>query len=136
MSNTPALRAFRGGETWLPFADADARGSEQPQPGRDGVLVPPRAGDALVFFSFDESAGESEGACAAEREYFWRDVLFRHLPQLRRHGEVEQASLHGGRPCPDTKWVANQWMRLDLETSETEQAVVPRGPGFGPRVVT
>jgi len=70
-----------GGETWLPQArsrDRPAPGSEKPVPGQDGVLVPPRAGDALVFFSFD-------------------DV-----------GNVEPASIHGGRPTSSLKWIANQ----------------------------
>jgi len=111
-----------GGETWLPHADekdgSEAGASNKPVPGRNGVLVPPRAGDALVFFSFDDD------------------------------GNVERAALHGGRPSPQTKWVANQWIRLDLQPSGLEQEVsnvasnaeavntVPRGPGFGPRVIT
>ena len=84
--------------------------------GKDGVLVPPRAGDALVFFSFDDTGG------------------------------VESASLHGGRPTSSLKWIANQWVRLDLAAQrpgESDEAVaaevpsaqVPRGPGFGPRVI-
>ena len=70
-----------GGETWLPHAralDQPEQGSEKPVPGSDGVLVPPRAGDALVFFSFD---------------------VF---------GNVEPASIHGGRPTSSLKWIANQ----------------------------
>lgn len=113
-----------GGETWLPLADA-AEGSAPPQAGEDGVLVPPRAGDALVFFSFDD------------------------------HGDVEGASLHGGRPASETKWVGNQWIRLAIEQAppgadstsgggqdedEEQEApqpplLLPRGPGFGPRVI-
>jgi hypothetical protein len=55
------------GETWLPFGRARVRGGQgeeeaggqekqlrKPVPGKDGVLVPPKAGDALVFFSFKE----------------------------------------------------------------------------------
>lgn len=98
-----------GGETWLPHATTDDSApsslgaTERPLPGRDGVLVPPRAGDALVFFSFDE------------------------------HGEVEPASLHGGRPANALKLIANQWIRLDVSDPS---GVVPRGPGFGPRVIS
>ena len=110
-----------GGETWLPLAFSGSGATapdNKPVPGEDGVLVPPRAGDALVFFSFD------------------------HL------GNVEQASMHGGRPTSSQKWIANQWVRLDLNThrpsptADTEIgylvrpcADVPRGPGFGPRVI-
>ena len=122
-----------GGETWLPYAtsgaSAEAAAADGPVAGRDGVLVAPRAGDVLVFFSFDEFGG------------------------------VEAASLHGGRPSPSPKWVANQWIRLELEggppadgaSDEREPAAaagadgdggrtgrelnVPRGPGFGPRVI-
>ena len=66
-----------GGETWLPLADGGGAGGK-PVPGKDGVLVPPRAGDALVFFSFSDN------------------------------GEVESAALHGGRPTSAVKWIANQ----------------------------
>lgn len=102
------------GETWLPLADADEssgppRFGPHLQAGKDGVLVPPRAGDALVFFSFTDL------------------------------GEVDAQSLHGGRPASQTKWVANQWTRLALEVDNDEMdaddAVLPRGPGFGPRVI-
>lgn len=100
-------------------------------PGVDGVLVAPRAGDALVFFSFDSQ------------------------------GDVVAASLHGGRPASSLKWIANQWVRLELATPPTPASdsaktpagarasgtqvaggaqklqleLVPRGPGFGPRVI-
>ena len=40
--------------------------------------MPPRAGDALVFFSFSDT------------------------------GEVEPSALHGGRPTSAVKWIANQ----------------------------
>ncbi|KAL1512017.1 hypothetical protein AB1Y20_005292 [Prymnesium parvum] len=98
-----------GGETWLPHAvasqSAETGGADNGRltPGCDGVLVPPRAGDALVFFSFNE------------------------------HGEVEPASLHAGRPASALKLVANQWIRLELSD---RRGLVPRGPGFGPRVVS
>ena len=65
------------GETWLPLADADESlgppryGSQVA--GEDGVLVPARAGDALVFFSFTDL------------------------------GEVDAQSLHGGRPASQVK---------------------------------
>lgn len=65
------------GETWLPLADADESlgppryGSQTA--GTDGVLVPARAGDALVFFSFTDL------------------------------GEVDAQSLHGGRPASQVK---------------------------------
>lgn len=96
-----------GGETWLPYAQASTseearKDASQLNPSEDGLLVAPHEGNALVFFSFDE------------------------------FGEVEPASLHGGRPASSLKLVANQWIRLDLSD---EQGIVPRGPGFGPRVV-
>lgn len=108
-----------GGETWLPLAvtGAGTSASSKPVPGENGVLVPPCAGDALVFFSFDHFAN------------------------------VEDASLHGGRPTSSLKWIANQWVRIDLDTNRPEtdaepdkylqrpSAQVPRGPGFGPRVI-
>ena len=136
-----AAPGFRG-ETWLPLADADeSLGPPAYGPhvtaGTDGVLVPPRAGDALVFFSFTDL------------------------------GEVDKQSLHGGRPASQTKWVANQWTRLALDVEnkdatsdggssggessghrtsadqagaaeqrrEQQATVLPRGPGFGPRVI-
>ena len=74
-------------------------------PASDGVLVSPRAGDALVFFSFTDD------------------------------GDVERRSLHGGRPASGTKWIANQWIRLALEHGGAPEEV-PKGPGFGPRVVS
>ena len=68
--------------------------------------MPARAGDALVFFSFTDL------------------------------GEVDAQSLHGGRPASQVKWVANQWTRLALEEDDdADDAVLHRGPGFGPRVI-
>ena len=104
------------GETWLPHAVTSeegmpSAGSEKPIPGKDGLLVPARAGDAFVFFSFDSV------------------------------GDVEPASLHAGRPSPQTKLIANQWIRLSLDDAplpgdaSAGGSVVPRGPGFGPRVL-
>jgi hypothetical protein len=103
------------GETWLPYARPDGSAppdaSQRRLPDKDGVLVPPVAGDALVFFSFDAA------------------------------GDVEHASLHGGRPCPAVKLIANQWIRLALDEApppgdgSAGGSSVPRGPGFGPRVV-
>jgi len=126
---------FRG-ETWLPLAHArhpppTPTPGAKAVPGVDGVLVAPRAGDALVFFSFDSQ------------------------------GDVLAASLHGGRPASSLKWIANQWVRLELATPPTpgsdsaqtpagaratvkqvagdaqqlQLELVPRGPGFGPRVI-
>ena len=46
--------------------------------------MPPRAGDALVFFSFSDT------------------------------GEVESAALHGGRPTSAVKWIANQVCASDI----------------------
>ena len=107
------------GETWLPHAvtteEEDGEPNEgevaKPIPGKDGLLVPARAGDAFVFFSFDSV------------------------------GDVEPASLHAGRPSPQTKLIANQWIRLSLDDAplpgdaSAGGSVVPRGPGFGPRVL-
>lgn len=117
----PGPMPGRGGETWLPLADAPA-GASAPVAGEDGVLVKPTAGDALVFFSFADD------------------------------GEVEGASLHGGRPASETKWVGNQWIRLAVEGAPApasssvagegaaderpaDELLLPRGPGFGPRVI-
>jgi len=105
LNDVSGSSAGESGETWLPYADA-TKELEKAVPGENGVLVRPRAGDALVFFGFDE------------------------------HGDVEKAALHGGRPAPEAKWVANQWLRLDLDSAATTRRSVPRGPGFGPRVIT
>lgn len=101
---------FRG-ETWIPHADEPEEGPAAlpPVAGRDGILVSPKAGDALVFFSFTDD------------------------------GDKEVASLHGGRPASETKWVGNQWIRLTLDRNDVlgnEHSELPRGPGFGPRVVS
>jgi len=52
------------------------------EPTKDGLLVSPREGDALVFYNYKET------------------------------GEADLLSVHAGLPCVSEKWVANHWFRL------------------------
>ena len=81
------------GETWLPLADAPPRPKNGEDamaraatldPDTDGVRVTaPAAGDALAFFSLDDTDGS----------YDW-------------------SAVHRALPSTGEKWVANHWFRI------------------------
>jgi len=82
------------GNTWLPLADdARARPASRPEalaraaaadPDADGVRVgDPAAGDALVFFNFDEDTGG-----------------------------LDWSAIHTALPAESEKWVGNHWFHV------------------------
>jgi len=58
-------------------------------PKKDGITVPPRQGDALIFYNF------------------------------RTDGKLDPLAAHAGLPCgnDDNKWIANQWFRLPIRNN-------------------
>jgi len=95
------------GETWFPLAlqdarDADAVASANPprqtaldaacrlKPGRDGLLVAPRKGDAVAFYNHVDNGS----------------------------GKVDRLALHAGLPAPGEKSVAALWYHVDLRLND------------------
>ena len=96
------------GETWFPLAlreaeDAASLGGANPPrhaalaaarqltPGKDGLRVAPRRGDAVAFYNHVDEGGPPA---------------------------VDRLALHAGLPAPAAKEVAALWFHCDLQANE------------------
>ena len=105
------------GETWLPLAlrdplDAQAVGEANPPrqaaleaaqaltPGRDGLTVRPKRGDAVAFYNHIDDGS----------------------------ARVDRLALHAGLPAPADKSVATLWYHVDLANELRPLAVGVAAP--------